>query len=200
MTPQFARTIGQVQGAGTPNGTPGPLLYGLVRQTQPDTIVEIGAWQGHSTLWMAQACKENQCGRVYAYDNWSLTGGSPDALREAASCAGVHPQIVLVDGDSLERAWPPVVDFCFIDGNHNRAYPEAEFLRAVAAGAKTIVLHDTTSWWGPRDLLEALRATHSQAWDVLELSVADGVTVFQRRQPKSAVSFAEVNYPEGFIR
>lgn len=199
MTRAFQDTIGRVVSAGTPS--PGMLLYGLVRYLRPDTIVEVGAWQGHSTLHLAEACKDNdRIGRVYAIDNWSLVGGSADTIRTALHLAQLDHYVTLIEGDSLQVEWPKVVDFAFIDGNHNKAYPTAEIAKAMERGAKTIIVHDTTNWWGPRAWLDDFRSSDARtAWDVCEFSHQDGITLLQRRVAKPEAQFAEAQYPQGFI-
>lgn len=177
------------------------LLYGLVRYLKPDTILEVGAWQGHSTLHMAEACKDNGgIGHVYAVDNWSLAGGSEQAIKDALHLAQVDAYVTLLHGDSLAVEWPKVIDFAFIDGNHNRDYPEAEIARAVERGCKTLIVHDTTNWWGPRDWLADFRQHgNPDTWDVLELPGGDGLTILQRRTAKPDPQFTEAQYPQGFI-
>jgi predicted O-methyltransferase YrrM len=183
------------------------LLYGLVRQLRPDTIVEIGAWQGHSTLWMAQACRDNKVGHVYAIDNWTLAGASRQALDENLLAAALDNYATLVEGDSLQVPWPPSVDFAFIDGCHDYAHPQGEFEKAVQLGARTVVVHDTATWWGPRRWLETWRMLQAPSsklasWELLELPARgdeDGLAIWQRKEDSGVVRFTEDAYPGGHI-
>lgn len=45
------------------------LLYSLVRREKPQTIVELGTGLGVSTLWMAQAMRENGNGHIFTIDD-----------------------------------------------------------------------------------------------------------------------------------
>lgn len=195
---RFLEQVARTPSAGDPS--PGPLLYGLVRLLRPDTILEIGAWKGHSTLWLARGCHENGVGRIYSLDNWSLAGGSPDAFMETLTDAGLDRYVVPVNGDSLELPWPPVIDLAFLDGNHGLPYVQRELERCVERKVQTIVLHDTTSWWGPRDLLVQVRCHDAgRHYDIAEFSIGDGMTVLQRHSNKGPVHFSEAAYPQGFI-
>ena len=42
----------------------------LVLETKPQRIAEIGVFEGKSTIALAQACKLNGSGTVYAIDSW----------------------------------------------------------------------------------------------------------------------------------
>jgi hypothetical protein len=196
---RFLDVVGKTTSAGEPS--PGPLLYGLARMLRPDTIIEVGSWRGHSTLWLARACHENGVGRVYALDNWSLAGGSPQSLIDTLADAGIERYVVPVNGDSLAIDWPPVVNLAFLDGNHGRLYVESEFQRCVQQTVQTIVLHDTTSWWGPRGLLDELRTDGGlrDCYDIAEFPVGDGLTVLQAKAAKPTPRFTEAAYPLGYI-
>ena len=45
------------------------LLYSLVRRERPQTVVELGTGLAVTTLWMAQAIRENRYGHVYSIDD-----------------------------------------------------------------------------------------------------------------------------------
>lgn len=201
MTRAFQETIGRVVSAGTPS--PGMLLYGLVRYLRPDTIVEVGAWQGHSTLHLAEACKDNdRIGRVYAIDNWSLVGGSADTIRAALHLAQLDHYVTLIEGDSLQVEWPKVIDFAFIDGNHSFEYCQREVQIAIGRSAQTIVVHDTTNWWGPSDWLALARESSASwaGWDVMEFAHGDGLVILHRRNMKKPEpQFTRAAYPNGYI-
>lgn len=194
---QLAKQL--VVSAGTP--PPGEWLLGLVRYLRPDTIVEVGAWQGYSTLHLAKGCRENdRIGRVYAIDNWSLAGGSADIIRRALHIARLEHYATLIEGDSLQVEWPKIVDFAFIDGNHSFDYCRREVEIAISRSAKTIVVHDTTNWWGPRKWLACFRASDAAAaWDITEFPHGDGAALLQRRVAKPEPQFTEAQYPRGFI-
>jgi predicted O-methyltransferase YrrM len=202
VTRAFLETIRSVNCAGGREQRYGEFLYGLVCATQPDTILEVGSWYGYSTLWMAEACKDIGFGKLYCVDNWSLSRKAQDAFHEALHFAQVTHLVTVISGDSLKVEWPKVIDFAFIDGNHSYAYAKAECERAISRGAKTIVLHDTTSWEGISRYVAELRADASFAeqFDIFEIVKFHGMTVFQKRGPKGEPQFTDAEYPLGYTR
>ena len=211
MTRAFLETIKTVGCAGGRETGYGELLYGLVRTTQPDTILEIGSWYGYSALYMAEACKDNKIGRLYAVDDWSLSKDSRPAIEEALHFAQLTHLVTLINGDSLQIEWPKVIDFAFLDGNHSYEYVKAETERAISREAKTIVLHDSTSWEGIARYVAELRSengivrlneasfTSRIEFDILELSKFHGLTVLQKREPKPKPTFTEAEHPAGYL-
>lgn len=54
-------------------------LYALLRDRKPETVVETGVCNGHSTAIVLQALDRNDHGRLYSIDLPETTTGSPDA-------------------------------------------------------------------------------------------------------------------------
>lgn len=202
----------------------GDALYGLVKFLQPDTLLEVGTWLGHSALHMALACAENGRGRIYCVDNWSLHGGDRQQLEQTLQITGLDRHVRLVEGDSLQVPWPPVLDFVFLDGNHSYAYVKAETEKAMALQAQVIVLDDSTEWEAIGRYVDELRDTMTRhGYDVAEfipptqpsdrLRRAEqtmqgstvpspdhgGLTILTRRTPRPKGLFSEAEFPKGYI-
>jgi predicted O-methyltransferase YrrM len=47
-------------------------MYSIVKMRRPAKIVELGTGVGTTTLWMAQALKENGFGKLHTIDNGSM--------------------------------------------------------------------------------------------------------------------------------
>jgi predicted O-methyltransferase YrrM len=103
-------------------------LYRLVRETQPQTIVEIGRFRGGSTFVLASALN---AGVVHSYDI-AARQGRPGAeldrqLLAALERYGLSDRVHLHQADSRD-AEPPAssVDLLFIDGDHREASVRAD--------------------------------------------------------------------------
>lgn len=44
-------------------------LYSVIKMHKPETVIELGCGSAASTMWMAQAVKENEVGHVWTVDN-----------------------------------------------------------------------------------------------------------------------------------
>ena len=84
------------------------ILYALARSLKPKVIVEVGSYLGYCASYLARALQENNSGKLYCIDNWSLTEhveryGNPRAHFEAnlAAC-GVRDWVEVVEGNSDE--------------------------------------------------------------------------------------------------
>jgi predicted O-methyltransferase YrrM len=110
------------------------LLFRLVRDAGPATIVEIGRFKGGSTLLMATAMASGS--RLWSYDlhvaaREDLVGSELDAELEAAlRRLGVDDGVELLVGDSRTVELPPgPFDVLFIDGDHSYDGVKADFER-----------------------------------------------------------------------
>lgn len=193
---EFRVQVDGIRAAGSLREPYGLLLYSLVRYMQPRAIVEVGTWRGYSAAWLARGLQDNgDAGHLYAIDNWSLMGQRIEDTQRNLTACGLH-NVTLLSGDSLALEWPDH-DLAFIDGNHSLDHCAREIATADRHGATTIVVHDTTAWWGPRQWLDRVRQSTGATWDVLELPAAEGLTICTRRTPKPPAQFGEAQYPAG---
>ncbi len=198
---EFEAVIDSVQTLGTRRHA--RLLYGLVRWLQPMSVVEVGTFTGYTACWLAKALQDNgQGGQLLCIDDWSL---EPLAERQLYYNLGVCrlDNVSVGAGKSSEVPWPERVDFAFIDGDHSYDGCEGDIGRAIERGASCIVLHDTSSWWGPRRCVDEFRRKYphgpKSAWDMIECGFDEGLAVFLKTPEKPAEVFSAERFPQGCI-
>ena len=120
-------------------------------------IVEIGSWQGRSTIWIAQGSKDGANMEVYAIDPFT---GSVENQRPGVkvwtlndfnhnlASAGVQDIVkpVVSTSENASKEWNKQIEFLFIDGDHEYEAAKKDFLlfsQHVINGG-TIAFHDTT--------------------------------------------------------
>lgn len=197
--PEFCDNVREIPNAGTARH--GALLYGLVKWLRPSVVVEVGSLGGYTAAWMARALYENQSGHIWLIDDFSLVPDSRDDLEGNLEQLGLKGTYTILEGRSTEVVWPTPVDMAFIDGDHSYEGCRNDVLKAMSCGATTIVIHDTTGWWGPRDLIEEIRSGLDawKFWDVMECCFDSGLTVLRKREAKPPVTFSQEKYPTGWI-
>jgi predicted O-methyltransferase YrrM len=104
-------------------------LYGLTRDVQPRTVVEIGRYRGGSTLLFAAALED---GVVHSYDietRQGRSGAELDAeLSDALERYGLTDRVRLHVADSRTAEPPPEpIDLLFVDGDHREGGVRADF-------------------------------------------------------------------------
>lgn len=110
----------------------GELLYRLVRETRPESTLEIGLANGVSALFLAEALRENGGGHHLAIDPFQ-TSDWGDAGLVALRQAGLDP-FVTIDRRMSHHALPDLqcrgkrVQFAFVDGSHLFDYVLADLL------------------------------------------------------------------------
>ena len=192
------------------------LLHAFIRCLKPQHIVDCGTYRGLSAAWMAKACQENNMGRVYALDNWSLTehkdilnGKTPKQhAEENLTVLGVREWVEFRDGDTADLSiWPEQVDFIYIDAFHSFEAAEFEVGEAIKRGASFIAFDDVENCVGPRLLVDGF--SHSEgSWSALlpafpddyyqrlDLHSDNGLTIFVKKQPRRLITFSqELPYP-----
>lgn len=172
------------------------ILHGLIRSLKPQVIVECGCYRAFSTCWMAKALQDNNSGKLYTIDNWSLREhvdryGDPraHAISNMEAC-GVRDWIEILDGESDSVQWPETVDFCYIDGWHSHKAVDFEFSQAQKRGAKVIALDDTENCVGPRTFADTV-VEFSNRWQKLHIHGDNGLTLFVRNEPKRPITFSQ---------
>lgn len=175
------------------------MLYGLVRELGPDSIVEVGAFHGFCTMHMAQALEDNGHGIITVIDDYSLEGTSAVHIHNNLNEAGLGHRLNLIDGDSRNVEWPSRVDMAFIDGDHSFEGCLSDCNKAIERGAYCVCIHDTVGWWGPRQYMEAFHQTNKGEWQYLDFPHDSGFAILLRNFPKGPEGYSEKDYPLGHV-
>lgn len=168
----------------------GRLLHDLAsRASAEGSIVEIGSWQGRSTIWLAAGAMSGRGARVIAIDphrdsRLHATDENTElALRRNLDAAGLSDQVEVVVGTSREaaREWTRPISLLWIDGDHEYESVKEDFLlweQHVVEGG-VVALHDTLYWDGPaRVVSEFLQRLRRYS----DLNFVDTITYATRRQ------------------
>lgn len=193
--------IGQVwSGSGTDNMI---LIAGLARATRTRRYLEIGAYRGFTAGWVKWACPEVE---IHAVDNWQRANTSADAFRQGVhGIAGRSDGLFTHEGDStgqLKRllGLGLTFDLIYVDGCHSYEYAKSDYELALKllAPTGTIVVDDTITWWGPRELSEELQAALPEGFHLLEIQTTNGLLVLRRQPPEKApLVLTRENCPDG---
>jgi len=117
-------------------------------------IVEIGSWKGKSTIWIAQGAKDGSAGRVYAIDPFAGSDGLRNHgdstftdFKNNINKARVQDVVtpIVATSEIASKDWNKPIEFLFIDGSHEYADVEKDFLlyspHLIPGGV--IAFHDT---------------------------------------------------------
>ena len=171
----------------------GRLLYELAKRTPRDAcIVEIGSWQGKSTLWLAAGARSGHGAPVVAIDphrGSALHGEGGDteaALRANLDSAGLGDlvEVVVATSKATAERWARPIALLWIDGDHEYSSVREDFLlwepHLVDRG--TVALHDTLYWEGPaRVVSEFLERSRN----FTDLAFVDSITCATRQRSPS---------------
>lgn len=141
-------------------------LYRLARNcTGRGVIVEIGSWQGKSTICLAGGSKAGGGPKVYAIDphvgspEHQMTGKiwTFDAFEKNIADAGLTDRVVPIvkmSGDAVQDIREPI-ELLFIDGAHEYEAVKADFenYEPLLLEGGVIAFHDTVGWPGPERLV-----------------------------------------------
>jgi len=122
----------------------GQVLYALIRQTRPRTIVEFSTSSGYSTTFSALALQANGAGRIHTVD---IDLRAQEAARRWISACGLVDQVVFHHGD-CRRIVPGLVgrgiDLLFVDSLHSFDMAEWYLTRVVPRleGDALVHIHD----------------------------------------------------------
>lgn len=178
------------------------ILHSLVRALKPLNIVDCGTYRGLSAAWMAKACQDNNMGRVYCLDNWSLTEHAQilgdktpkQHAEENLTHLGVREWVEFHDGDTKDSSiWPEKVDAIYIDAFHSYEYARHELKEALKRGAWLIAFDDVENCVGPRMLVDGAieKIRELDQFQQLDLHSDNGLTIFLKKQPRRKITFSQ---------
>lgn len=95
------------------------LLKSIVDNVNPDVIVEVGRWRGHSTIALLEGVRRRST-RLISIDKAPVNDGILEKAVEDHPMAGCVELVVgMYDSRILEEAGVPYIDLAFIDGDHS---------------------------------------------------------------------------------
>lgn len=194
---QFEKRINQIPSLYTQRHA--HIIYGLIRWLDPDACIEIGSYAGYMTCWMAKALQDNgRDGILHAVDNFSL-GTSSGVLHNSLVAMGVSDNVYIHDTSSNQFQIPQGIQLAFIDGDHSLDGVIKDFCKCESVGAECIILHDTSSWWGPREFVDKFENEEDGfIWGKLEIGFDQGLTILMKNQ-KGTLEFSQEQFPKGYI-
>lgn len=180
-------------------------LYNLA-QSIPDggTIVELGSYQGRSTVILAHGVQERG-GKVIAIDHYSgkagdvvITADDLEQLRNNVQRFGLSNVVESIVGDYTAEAdnFQGEIDLLFLDGNHDYKSVKADLAAWSSMVAGKIVMHDTKpdgEWQGVVKALDEFVAGGDWAVSqrVDSTSVLERVAVAQDKPVKASKKAAK---------
>ena len=99
----------------------GSFLYGLVKILQPQLILETGTYSGISSLYMAQALKENSHGELITVEHEMFHKQRAERLWEKC---GVNQYVTCINQSSLDFQPNQQYDLLFLDSEPQIRYQE----------------------------------------------------------------------------
>lgn len=149
------------------------LLYWLIRELKPTTVIETGTHKAMATLYMAAALCDNGNGHIHTCDpyDWGARGN-------IAKFSDLAERITFYEKRGTHML-PLIehIDFAFIDGFHgyHDVLPEIELLMPRLSKRATVVFHDC--WYGDSDgVNEAVEAAGLQS---LWLPTKNAIRIYQ---------------------
>lgn len=170
------------------------LLYALVRMHKPQAVVDVGTYRGLSASWMAKGVQENNFGKVYCIDDFSLHEhvsryGDPKAhLIGNLEALGIREWVEIIEGKSDQVVWPSAISMAYIDAWHSHNAAKHDFEKALSLGATIIALDDTENCVGPRLFAETVNL---EGWSSMHFHSANGMTLFVKDELKRPVTFSQ---------
>lgn len=146
----------------------GKFLYRTAKNCHKGVIVEIGSFQGKSTIWLAKGSKAGNQVKIYAID--PHTGSSEhkerygkvwtfEEFKRNIKNAKVEDIVfpIIKTSEEAEKAWNgKPIEFLWIDGAHEYEMVKLDldkWLPHLIDGG-VIAFHDTTTWLGPSRVVE----------------------------------------------
>lgn len=153
------------------------LLYWLIRDLRPTTVIETGTHRALTSLYMAHALYDNQHGHMTTCDpnpEWGSQGNI-----DKFPALQPYMTFILGKGKDLEIK---NIDFAFIDGFHGfvDVIEEVNMLLPKLAENAVVVFHDC--WYGNTDGVN--EALESVGLETVWLPTKNAIRIYSKQQPK----------------
>lgn len=148
----------------------GELLYNLAKNcTGEGVIVEIGSWQGKSTIWLGRGSKKGNNVKIYAIDPHTGASEHKERYGEVWTFEEFKNNIIVAKVDDITipivktsevaaKNFDEPVELIFIDGAHEYELVKLDFElwfpKVINGGI--MAFHDTRGRRGPAKVVEEL--------------------------------------------
>jgi predicted O-methyltransferase YrrM len=148
-------------------------IYSLVRLLQPSHVVEVGTFEGATSVWLARAIEENNRGTFTGYEINAERAKTARANLEAA-VGGRHWQVKTMD---IQQEPYVETDFVFLDCD-KKLY-SAALSKCLIPVNGYVVAHDTVSW---PDAVQFYKLMGIQPdWEVVNLHTEQGLMIARKK-------------------
>jgi predicted O-methyltransferase YrrM len=129
------------------------LLYSVVRATEPERCLELGAYEGTTSLYIAQGLEDNGTGSLKAIE---IDEGRASAAEDHLEDAGLSDRVEVSVGDSRELvpAMDESFDLIFIDTTPNQYDEDVENAMAHLAEGGILGVYEVL---GETEVVERMR-------------------------------------------
>lgn len=157
----------------------GLMLYGAVKTTRPQIVLELGTSQGYSTAWLLLGLMENESGHLWTCDIMPSDNPVWTILPAPYERLTYFPNDPV---DSLKDKLPTNIDFIFHDAGHSwdELQKDMDWLLPKLSVGGSFVVHDVkySSEMGEK-LLEYFD-THTDEWKYERIEEGCGVGIATR--------------------
>lgn len=148
------------------------LLYSLVRLIQPCHVVEIGTWDGATSIWLARAIAENGRG---SYTGYEVMPAKADEARRNLERAVPGGKWTVHNADFLTIPYIET-DFLFMD--HEKTQYGAAFGKCFVPLNGYVLAHDTQAW--PAAVQFWKNMSVMPGWELLNIQEERGLMIARK--------------------
>lgn len=148
-------------------------LYGLVRLIQPSIVVEVGTFEGATSIWLARAVAENGRGRYIGFEAVPQNAAATEQALKRAVPGGAWT----VRAENILEVPYVEADFLFLD-HAKQHYPHALAKSLIPVGGH-VAAHDTYAWPDAVRFYEWM--TLQREWEVLNLLQERGLMIARKK-------------------
>lgn len=168
----------------------GHTLYVLCRLTLPLNVIEIGCYNGATSICIAAALKKNGEGQLHCID---ISAGSIAFAKENVQRAGLVDQVRFICGNSISSevvSGLPSASLIFVDGDHTYEGVRGDFevYQDKLAHFGILAFHDSIKHMEVRKFLAEV--AEEEEYDIFTLATSDGdgMSLLRRRREHNVLS------------